>query len=127
MSGPPPLPPPPGQPGATRPAYQVAPPVQQPPPNNGMAVASMVLGIVGLVMIPVVGPILALVFGYLAKGSIDRSEGREGGRSMAAAGIVLGYVGLALSVLWIFYFVWFFNHFDTFFRDVLNNLPTPSP
>jgi hypothetical protein len=92
-----------------------------------MAVASMVLGIVGLVLIPVIGPILALVFGYVAKASIDRSGGREGGRGMAVAGIVLGYVGLVLGVLWIAYFVWFFNHFDTVFRDMLNNLPTPSP
>jgi uncharacterized membrane protein len=92
-----------------------------------MAVASMVLGIVGLVMIPVIGPILALVFGYVAKGSIDRSGGREGGRGMAVAGIVLGYVGLVLSVLWVVYFVWFFNHFDTVFRDVFDRLPTSNP
>jgi hypothetical protein len=46
---------------------------------------------------------------------------------MAVAGIVLGYVGLVTSVLMIFYFIWFFSHFDQTFKDILNNLPTPSP
>ena len=65
---------------------QVAP---MPPqvPTNGLAVASMVLGILCLYGI---GSILALVFGYQAKGQIERSGGRESGRGMAIAGIVLG-------------------------------------
>jgi hypothetical protein len=99
---------------------------QRAPATNGMAVAAMVLGILGVMMIPFLGAILALVFGYLAKGSIDRSEGREGGRGMAVAGIVLGYVGLVVGLFWVAYFVWFFNHFGTSFRDIIRNLPTPS-
>ena len=69
---------------------QVAP---MPPRTNGLAVASMVLGILCLYGI---GSILALVFGYQAKGQIERSGGRESGRGMAIAGIVLGWIGLAL-------------------------------
>ena len=53
----------------------------------------MVLGILCLYGI---GSILALVFGYQAKGQIERSGGRESGRGMAIAGIVLGWIGLAL-------------------------------
>jgi hypothetical protein len=125
VSGPP-LPPPPGP--VLPPAPAGGPPGWAPgPKTNGMAVAAMVLGIVGLVMVPFIGAILALVFGYLSRGSIDRSNGLEGGRSMAVAGIILGYVGLVTSVLWVFYFIWFFGHFDTIFRDMLNNLPSPSP
>lgn len=60
--------------------------------TNGLAVASLVLGIVWLYWI---GSILALVFGYRAKNQIDRSGGREGGRGLAVAGIVLGWVGMA--------------------------------
>ena len=57
------------------------------PRTNGMAIASMVLGIVWMYG---VGSILALVFGYSAKRQIDASGGQEGGRGMAVAGIVLG-------------------------------------
>lgn len=62
---------------------------------NGFAVASLVLGIVWIMG---VGSILALVFGYIAKGRIDGSRGRETGRGMAIAGIVLGWVGVGLLV-----------------------------
>lgn len=56
--------------------------------TNGMAVASMVLGIVWVCWI---GSILALVFGYVALGQI-RQLGQQG-RGMVIAGIVLGWVG----------------------------------
>ena len=85
-------------PPSTMPYPQVAPmPYPQvapmPPRTNGLAVASMVLGILCLYGI---GSILALVFGYQAKGQIERSGGRQSGRGMAIAGIVLGWIGLAL-------------------------------
>jgi hypothetical protein len=61
-----------------------------------MAVASLVLGILWIFWI---GSILAVIFGYVAKGQIDRSGGAEGGRGMAIAGIVLGWVGVGTLVL----------------------------
>ena len=67
--------------------------VQIPSPSraNGMAVASLILGIV---WIWGVGSIVALVLGYSAKAQIDRSGGTESGRGMAVAGIVLGWIGI---------------------------------
>jgi Domain of unknown function (DUF4190)/Uncharacterised protein family UPF0547 len=64
--------------------------------TNGLAIASLVLGIVWAYGL---GSILALVFGFLAKGQIDRSNGRETGRGMAIAGIVLGSIGVGLILL----------------------------
>jgi hypothetical protein len=66
--------------------------------TNGFAVASLVLGIVWVMG---VGSILALVFGYIAKAQIDRSEDEETGRGMAIAGIVLGWVGVGFLALMI--------------------------
>lgn len=72
----------------------------QPPPaptkTNGLAIASLVLGIVWLYG---VGSLLALIFGFIAKKRVDQSEGREKGRGMAIAGIVLGFVGIAVVIL----------------------------
>ncbi len=62
--------------------------------TNGLAIASMVLGIVWLWWI---GSILALVFGYVALGQIRQRH--EGGRGMAIAGIVLGWVGVVTGIL----------------------------
>jgi len=64
--------------------------------TNGYAVASMVLGILWLWCI---GSALALIFGYVAKNQIDRSNGMETGRGMAIAGIILGWVGVGLLVI----------------------------
>jgi Domain of unknown function (DUF4190) len=64
--------------------------------TNGLAIASLVLGILWLYWI---GSILALVFGYVAKGQIDRSAGRQTGRGLAIAGIVLGWIGVAMAII----------------------------
>ena len=64
--------------------------------NNGLAIASMVLGIVWVYWI---GSLLAVIFGHIALSQIKKSEGRQRGRGMAIAGVVLGYVGLAVLAL----------------------------
>lgn len=76
------------------PAY--APPVAQ-QSTNGLAVASLVLGIV---WIAGVGSLLALIFGIVSKRQIRDSRGRQIGSGMATAGIVLGIVGIAGAILW---------------------------
>jgi MFS family permease len=74
-----------------------APPTAQ--STSGYAIASLVLGIVGIFVFPVVGSILALIFGYIARNEIDRSSGRQGGRGLAIAGIVLGWVGVVFGIV----------------------------
>lgn len=69
-------------------------PYPAPQRTNGMAIASMVLGILWIYW---VGSILALVFGYVARSQIR--ERREAGDGMAIAGIVLGWVGIGILVL----------------------------
>lgn len=66
--------------------------------TNGMAIASMVLGILWLYW---VGSVLALVFGYVGKKQIDESGGMQSGRGMAIAGIVLGWVGVGFLLLFL--------------------------
>lgn len=84
--------PPAGQaPGYPYPGYGGYAP---PRPTNGMAIASMVLGILWIYWI---GSILALIFGYVARNQI-RERG-EGGDGMATAGIVLGWIGIGVLVL----------------------------
>ena len=65
-------------------------------PTNGMAIASLVCGILGWVGFPVVAPILAVIFGHVARGQMSRTG--EGGGGMALAGLLLGYINLALSL-----------------------------
>jgi ABC-type phosphate transport system permease subunit len=68
------------------------------PGTNGLAIASLITGIFGFFcFIPAV---LALVFGYVARSQIARTGGVQPGRGMATAGIVLGWIWIALTVVW---------------------------
>src|SRR5262249_41698271 len=68
--------------------------------TNTYAIASLVLGIVNML----IGSILALVFGYRAIREIDESQGTQTGRGLAVAGVVLGWVGLVMGILWLILF-----------------------
>lgn len=77
------------------------------PPTSSLALVSLILGILGWVILPLIGSVLAVVFGHVALGEIDRSGGQLGGRGMAQAGPVLGYSAVALEVLGVVVFVVF--------------------
>jgi hypothetical protein len=64
--------------------------------TNGMAIASMVLGILWIWWI---GSILALIFGYVAKSQIKARN--ESGDGMATAGLVLGWIGVGFFLLFV--------------------------
>jgi hypothetical protein len=65
--------------------------------TNTWAVASLVLGIVGIpsscIAIP---PLLAIIFGILAMRTGNSATGKPPGQGLAIAGIILGTIGLVL-------------------------------
>jgi hypothetical protein len=83
-----------------------------PAPGNlpkGLAIASMVLGILSLVgccLWPISGPIgvVAVALGFMAKSKADSGTG--GGKGMAIAGLVCGIIGTLLSAtLFVFFLI----------------------
>ncbi|GII42418.1 DUF4190 domain-containing protein [Planotetraspora phitsanulokensis] len=68
--------------------------------TNGLAITTLILGLTGFITCGVTS-ILAAVLGLVALGQIRRDH--TGGRGMALAGTVLGWV---FTVLWIIYWVW---------------------
>lgn len=62
------------------------------PPNASTAVAALVLGILGIILCPLLGPV-AWVLGRKGEREVDSSGGAVGGRSLATAGKVLGMIG----------------------------------
>jgi hypothetical protein len=99
---PPGYPPPYG--GYQQPGYGGYPPpgyaAYRPSPTNGMAIASLVLGILWLYW---VGSIMALVFGYVARQQI--AQRGESGGGLATAGIVLGWIGVGTLIIMLFFVV----------------------
>jgi hypothetical protein len=116
-----PPPQPPAPPYAPYGAYPPPPYGYYPPPApplNGMSIAALVLGIVG-VCSPV--GVLGLIFGMIAKRQIE--ERGEGGSGFATTGIVLGWIGVASIVFWILYFVFWVSMFGAFVNEI-EDLPT---
>jgi Domain of unknown function (DUF4190) len=72
--------------------------------TSGIAIASLVLGLAGFVMFPVVPGVIAIVLGNRAKREIAARPGL-GGEGLASAGVVLGWIGIAFGALAVFMLV----------------------
>lgn len=72
------------------------------PKTSGLAVTSLVLGILGLVLllgcIGVLIAIPAVICGHIAQSRIKRSAGLLSGSGMALAGLITGYISIALGI-----------------------------
>ena len=75
-------------------------PYQPPPalPNSNMALASLILGILGWTILPTLGAIAAIITGHMAKNEIRDSRGTVGGDGMATAGLIMGYANIAIGL-----------------------------
>lgn len=63
------------------------------------AILSLISSIANYVGLWFIGAIVAIITGYVAKNEIEKSNGRVGGLGLAKAGLILGWVGIGLSVL----------------------------
>ena len=67
--------------------------------DSGLAIASLITGILGWTILPVLGSIAAIITGHLANKEIRESNGTLSGKGMATAGLILGYIQLGFVVL----------------------------
>jgi hypothetical protein len=65
----------------------------------GIAVASLVLGILGLIMIGPLGSIPAVICGHMGISRIRKNPEALSGDGMAIAGLVMGYMQIGFMVL----------------------------
>lgn len=65
----------------------------------GIAVTSLVLGILGLICLGPFAAIPAVICGHIAKSKIKEAAGALQGEGLALAGLILGYVGIGLSIV----------------------------
>lgn len=78
--------------------------------TSGMAVTSMILGILGILSLFGVGwftagipsgilSLIAVILGHTAMGKVKHSAGTIDGKGLAVAGVVMGWIVLGLSIL----------------------------
>jgi hypothetical protein len=79
-----------------QPNIPYAPPVM--PHNSTTALISLISGITGLTVLPLLGSIVAIVTGHMAKSEIKKSGGMITGNGMATAGLIMGYAAIAIGL-----------------------------
>jgi len=94
------------RPRATPAPWQPPPPPAMPVAsrNQNLAVASMIVGIAGVVLMGCFGPlpgIAALVLGLVALSQINRSPEKYTGKPYAMAGVIIGGLSLAFYILFL--------------------------
>ena len=96
------VPPPPG-------GYAPAAAGYAAPRTDGLAIASLIVGILALVCsVACLGVILgptAAIMGFISRQRIASSGGTVGGGTLAMVGLVLGIIGFIASVGWFFAFL----------------------
>ncbi|RIQ11363.1 DUF4190 domain-containing protein [Jiangella rhizosphaerae] len=94
------------QPQYGPPQYAYTP---QPKTTSGLAVASLVLGILWLGWL---GSLLAVIFGHISLGRM-KQDPSVSGRGLAIAGLVLGYIGIGTLIVWMLLLIGLFGASST--------------
>lgn len=108
----------PDQPGSSVPPSQPAPAYGQPAApaygqpaaygqpsgakTNTLAIISLVASIAGIVILWGIGSVVGVICGHISLSQIKKTG--EQGRGMAVAGLIVGYVGIALAVIGVIIF-----------------------
>ena len=71
----------------------------EPKRTSVWAVVSLIMGIANFVGFGFFGAVIALITGYVAKNEIRDGNDLIEGERLASAGVILGWIGIAVSVL----------------------------
>lgn len=82
-------------------------------PTSTMATVSMVAGILGFFLFPLIASIIAIWTGYEARKETRSVPPRASGDGMATAGIVMGWIQIGLIILSICCLIAYFGFFAT--------------
>ncbi|QNK00783.1 DUF4190 domain-containing protein [Dyella telluris] len=92
--------------------------------TSTLAVLSLVFGIAGWTLLPLIGSIVAIVCGHMARGEIRRAQpGSVDGDGLAVAGLVLGYAQVAFALACTVFVIVLLVFGFGFGASLLHNLP----
>lgn len=88
---------------------QSLPPPAHPVPTSALAITSLVFGIVCWLALPLIGSLVAIACGHMARRDIRAARGALAGDGLAVGGLVLGYLHLATIVIGVLVAIAFFG------------------
>jgi len=78
-------------------SFRATPTVQ--PKTSGLALASLICGLSAVILPLFFNSVAAVITGHMAKKEINASNGSVTGGGMATAGLILGWIQVALFIL----------------------------
>ncbi len=76
------------------------------PRTSPLAVTSLIFGVLAYVFLPFVGALVAVICGHAARSEIRRAPpGALDGDGLALAGLILGWIQIAIAVLVVGFFI----------------------
>ena len=82
--------------------------------TSTLAIISLVSGLLGWTVVPFFGSIAAVICGHMARKEIRLAPDRLEGDGLAIAGMVLGYLSIAMAVLVVLAIFLFFGGLAAF-------------
>jgi hypothetical protein len=92
-------------------------------PSSTLATVSLISGILGFIMLPVIGSVIALWAGYAARKETRSIPPRASGDGLATAGIVMGWIQIGLMMTGACCLCVYFTFMAGLIGQVFNNLP----
>ena len=96
------------------------------PATSGLAIASLVFGILALVSsciyVGIIFGIPAVICGHMAMKKIAELQNPVGGKGLALAGLICGYIGSLLSLVTIGFVVFVLNATDGGIQEIIENM-----
>jgi hypothetical protein len=70
-------------------------------PTSGLAITSLVFGILSLTFLPIIASLPAVICGHMARSQINKSGGTIGGGGVALGGLITGYIGMFFAAIFV--------------------------
>ena len=83
--------------------------------TSTMAIVSLVSGMLGWTLLPLIGSVVAIVTGHIARAEIRRSPHTLEGDGLAVAGLLLGYAMVVIAVASVLAMILFLGGLAAFF------------
>lgn len=68
-------------------------------PTSTTAVVSLISGLLGWTLLPMLGSVVAIITGHIARSEIRRNPETLQGDGLAVAGLILGYAAIAIGLV----------------------------
>jgi competence protein ComGC len=69
--------------------------------SKGLAITSLVFGILGMICLGLFAGVPAIIMGHIARGRSQKNPAQYGGAGLALTGLILGYLSIVMTIVFV--------------------------